>query len=294
MSLDEAIRIALENAHVVRTLSGLSVVPSGQTIYDAAIVNTTIDQQQARFDPVLSQSNVWSRTNVPFGVLDPFNPFESLITGAPTDAYQSQLGLTKTNVLGGQWALNWTENPTRVKEDGLPLNPENPTAVSIGYTQPLLQGAGFAVNTAPIVIARLNTERSYFQYKDSVQEMVRGVIEGYWNLVQGRIDVWARRIQVEQSEYAFKLAKAQAQVRPGQSGGRRRRRASPTASSRRRWWRRRRPCWRRRGRCGTSSACRRKTAGASCRPPCRRANAWRRTGTRWFTWPSNGGRTSWS
>ena len=56
---------------------------------------------------------------------------------------------------------------------------------------------------APIVIARLNTEQSFFQYKDSVQEMVRGVIEAYWNLVQARIDVWARKIQVEQSEEAF-------------------------------------------------------------------------------------------
>ncbi len=135
------------------------------------------------------------------------NPFESLITSTPTDGYQSQLGLTKTNVLGGQWALNWTEDPTRVKADGLPLNPENPTTVSLGYTQPLLQGAGFAVNTAPIVIARLNTERSYFQYKDSVQEMVRGVIEAYWNLVQARIDVWARQIQVDESDYALTAAR---------------------------------------------------------------------------------------
>ncbi len=208
LSLDEAIRIALENAHVVRTLAGVTAVPSGQTIYDAAIVNTTIDQQQARFDPVLSQNNTWTRSNVPFGVLDPLDPFQSLITSAPTDAYLSQLSLTKTNVLGGQWALNWTENPTRIKEDGLPLNPENPTTVSLGYTQPLLQGAGFAVNMAPIVIARLNTERSYFQYKDSVQEMVRGVIEAYWNLVQARIDVWAGQIQVDESEYAYTAARA--------------------------------------------------------------------------------------
>ena len=138
LSLDEAIHIALENAHVVRILAGVTAVPSGETIYDAAIVNTTIDQAQARFDPVLSQNNAWRRTNVPFGVFDPFNPFESLITSTPTDAYQSQLGLTKTNVLGGQWSLNWIENPTRIKVDGLPLNPENPTTVSLGYTQPLL------------------------------------------------------------------------------------------------------------------------------------------------------------
>ncbi len=78
LSLDEAVRVALENAHVVRTLAGVTAVPSGQTIYDTAIVNTTIDQAQARFDPVLSQNNTWTRSNVPFGVFDPFNPFESL------------------------------------------------------------------------------------------------------------------------------------------------------------------------------------------------------------------------
>jgi outer membrane protein TolC len=207
LSLDEAIKIALENARVIRVLAGVSATSSGQTIYDTAIINTTIDQAQARFDPVLSQNNHWNRNNVPFATLDPLNPFESLITSTPSDAYRSDLSLTKTNVIGGQWALDWAENPTRVTADGLPLNPEDPRSVSLTYTQPLLQGAGFPVNMAPIVIARLNTERSYFQYKDSVQEMVRGVIEGYWNLVLARTQEWATRIQVEQSEYAFTLAK---------------------------------------------------------------------------------------
>jgi hypothetical protein len=59
---------------------------------------------------------------------------------------------------------------------GLPLNPTKPANVALAYTQPLLQGAGFRVNTAPIVIARLNTAQSFFLYKDSVQEMVRGGI----------------------------------------------------------------------------------------------------------------------
>jgi outer membrane protein TolC len=75
--------------------------------------------------------------------------------------------------------------------------------VTLSYTQPLLQGAGFAYNTAPIVIARLNTEQSFFQYKDSVQELVRGVAEGYWNLVQARVNAWARKIQEQQSKEAY-------------------------------------------------------------------------------------------
>ena len=52
------------------------------------------------------------------------------------DAYSSDFGLTKTNVLGGQWALDWTENPTRFPgARGLPLNPENPSSVTLKYTQ---------------------------------------------------------------------------------------------------------------------------------------------------------------
>ena len=199
LSLDEAIRIALENTRAVRVLAGTTAVASGQTIYDPAISNTAIDQEQGRFDPVLRQDNRWSRTNTPFALLDALDPRRSFITSNPTDAYRSTLGLTKTNVLGGQTALTWTENPLRFQGRGpFPLNPQNPSAVELSYTQPLLQGGGYQVNTAPIVIARLNTEQSYFQYKDSVQEMVRGVIEAYWNLVQARIDVFARKIQVQQ------------------------------------------------------------------------------------------------
>jgi outer membrane protein TolC len=225
LSLDEAIRIALENAKVIRVLAGTSAVASGQTIYDAAITNTTIDQAQAAFDPMAKWNNTFSRTNTPTAVFDPFDPRQSIITSTPTDAYLSDVGLTKTNVLGGQWSLDWTLNHQRfvgssslfnnaqpsggLVNPGFPLDPQNTGALTLSYTQPLLQGAGFPVNMAPIIIARLNTEQSFFQYKDSVQELVRSVIAAYWNLVQARIVLWAAKIQVEQSGEAFHRAEAQ-------------------------------------------------------------------------------------
>ena len=210
LSLDEAIRIALENSRVVRVLAGVTAVSSGKTIYDVAITNTTIDQEQARFDPAFSHKSHWNRTETPSGALDPFNPFRSVILGNRVADYRSETGLTRTNLGGGQWALNWVENPARFGGDFGPfaLNPQNRSALELGYTQPLLQGGGARANLAPTVIARLNTDVSFFQYKDSVQELVRGVIEGYWNLVQARTDVWARKIQVQQSDEAFKLAQA--------------------------------------------------------------------------------------
>jgi outer membrane protein TolC len=209
LSLDDAIRIALENAQVIRVLAGTTATASGRTIYDAAITNTTIDQAQATFDPTVKSNNLWSRTSTPFALLVPPNFDRSFIASTPVDAYRSDVGLTKTNVLGGQWSLDWTENPMRFAAPGpFPLNPQNPSAVTLSYTQPLLQGGGFRVNTAPIVIARLNTEASFFQDKDSVQALVRGVIEAYWNLVQARVNVWARKIQEQQSREAYERESA--------------------------------------------------------------------------------------
>jgi outer membrane protein TolC len=221
LSLDDAIRIALENGQVIRVLAGVSAVSSGQTIYDTAITNTTIDQAQARFDPTFTQDNLWSRTNTPNATFDPLRPLHTLITSQPTESYQSTVGLTKTNVLGGQCALNYIENPLLFTGAGrgnnvmlgntfaaFPLNPQQTHTVQLSYTQPLLQGGGFAVNMAPIVIARLNTEQSYFQYKDAVQSMVLGVIQAYWNLVQARTVLWARRIQLELSEETFRREEA--------------------------------------------------------------------------------------
>ncbi len=230
LSLDDAIRIALENARVVRVLAGTSAVSSGQTIYDAAIVNTTIDQAAATFDPLFHWNNTWNRTNTPLaqfvtpggaalsgvnGTTGSFTPgspastLSTIITSTPTDGYLSDIGLTKTNVLGGKWSLDWTQNPTRIAAPvPFPLNPQTPSAVTLSYTQPLLQGAGYRVNMAPVVIARLNTEQSYFQYKDAVQNLVLGTITAYWNIVEARVNVWARKIQEQQSREAFERESA--------------------------------------------------------------------------------------
>lgn len=62
------------------------------------------------------------------------------------------------------------------------------------------------------MLARIETERSYFQLKDALQEQIRGVIEGYWNLVFARTDVWARRQQVDQLREGVRRLRARVDV----------------------------------------------------------------------------------
>jgi outer membrane protein TolC len=206
LSLDEAIRISLANGDVVRVLSGVAAVNSGRTIYDPAITNTTIDQQQSRFDPFLEAGNNWNQSELPTAVFGPLGPPSALITGTKTEGYYLNVGLGKNTVTGGRASLGVNASPSYTTPGAFPLNPSTRSSLDLSYTQPLLQGGGVAVNLAPLVLARIDTERSYFQFKDATQEHVRGVIEAYWQLVFARVDAWARARQVEQAAEAFRIA----------------------------------------------------------------------------------------
>ena len=202
LTLDEAIRTALSNTEVVRILAGLSTTVSGGTIYDTAIVNVTIDEQQARFDPFVQANNVFLRNEQPqadFTLLPP------VVGGTRSDTYDHDFDLSKTTASGGTLNLGVRATPSEFRPSGIE---QSPSSVDLSYRQPLLQGGGWRANMAPIVLARIDTERSFFQFKDSVQEQVRGVIDAYWRLVLARVNVWVREQQVQQLEEAVRLANA--------------------------------------------------------------------------------------
>jgi outer membrane protein TolC len=211
MSLDEAIHIALENMKVVRILAGATVVSSAQTIYDPAISNTTIDDARAAFDPVLGIQESFTRTDDPLGIFVPVFPLGA-IAGTATEIHATDVNVSQRNVLGGTVKLDLANTFTRLHPGLFPLNPQDATAATLSYTQPLLKGAGLAANLAPIVVARLDTERSFYQFKDSVQESIRGVIDAYWNLDFARTDVQTRRQQVEQGKEAVERAEARKKI----------------------------------------------------------------------------------
>ncbi|MEX1027756.1 MAG: TolC family protein [Candidatus Paceibacterota bacterium] len=208
LTLNRAINITLANSEVVRVLGGVTASTSGRTIYDAAITNTAIDQQRGVFDPSVRLNNVWNQIENPAATFDPLDPTNAIISGVQNEGYGLDFGLSKRNLLGGTANLGVNANSNRITPGVVPLNPADRTATELRYTQPLLQGAGKAVNQAPIVLARIDTERSYFQYKSAVQQSVAGVIEAYWALVFAKTDLWAREQQVEQAEFAVQRAQA--------------------------------------------------------------------------------------
>ena len=215
--LDDAIRTCLANDRVVRVLTGITASASGRTIYDTAIANTLIDQQLGRFDPFVTVNNNWDHIELPSAVftdrVPPIDPLAGTsIVGTTIDRYRLNAAVTKQNPLGGEFQVGINVTQDRLPGGILPLNPETTSNAALSYTQPFLQGFGRPANLAPVVIARINTEISYFQLKEAVQTQVRGVVEAYWSLVAARTTAVARRVQVEQLDFAYRRLEAQARL----------------------------------------------------------------------------------
>jgi outer membrane protein TolC len=208
LSLDEAIRTALANSKVVRVLVGETAVASGRTVYDPAIANTRIDQEQAAFDPVAAATALFTRSEQAQPFASPLSPFGADFLRFRTEATELSAGLTQRTPAGGIVGLDTRKVITRSPGGFAAFDPLTSSSTGVSLTQPLLRGAGVDVNLAPVVIARVNTERSFFQYKDAVQELVRGVAQAYWAVVAARVDAWARRQQVEQGQATLERAEA--------------------------------------------------------------------------------------
>jgi outer membrane protein TolC len=202
LPLDETIRLALQHSEVIRVLTGVSASSSGRTIYDTAIAITPIDVAKANFDPVFRANSEFRRNDLPG-----LNGLGTGITGQTTAGNDTTTGISDRNMLGG--VADLAARNSWDSQDGQGFISRNVPTLEMSYTQPILAGFGTAANRAPIVIARLQQEQSYFRFKGSVQELVRGVIEVYWSLVQARTDLWAREIQVDRLQKIFDFREAQ-------------------------------------------------------------------------------------
>ena len=155
LTLDEAIRQALQNSEVIRVLAGNGATSTGQTIYTPAIAHTAIDREIGQFDPVLSANNNFNGNTT--AIARPDQPgipggFNSL----RTNQNNFDVGVSQRNLAGGTAALQFADIFSRSSPGGT-LNPQNQPSLLASYTQPLLAGAGFCANRVPIVLARIQT-----------------------------------------------------------------------------------------------------------------------------------------
>ncbi|MFO0911081.1 MAG: TolC family protein [Isosphaeraceae bacterium] len=254
LTLQDAIRIGLDNSEVVRVISlGAQGIPVGgfeptplntgsgagiasalgagtlTTVYDPAIQETQIATALSSFDTNFTTSLLWGHSAAPFNNAISAGTF---VAGARfpiifnQDTWQFQTGVQKRTATGALLGVThninylYSNSPTNVTPSAYTTN------LQLSLTQPLLGSAplaggqagppvGLEANRAPIVIARLNADAAVWRFKAEVMAEVRSIEQQYWSLAQQHVQLWSSEKAVELAEEILKREQSELEVGRG-------------------------------------------------------------------------------
>jgi outer membrane protein TolC len=212
LTLQETMRITLDNSKVMRNLGGVvfgqggaqgdptallsqaSIIPS---IYDPARTESDprfgVEGALAAFDAQFTTSVFWERLDTPQNVQR--GTIGSLlrpdVNRADTGTFQAQL--SKTNATGGTVALTHNIDYELSNASFRQWPSAWSTNIVAQVRQPLLQGAGVqfnriaSPNSIPgfyngVLIARLRTDTALTEFEGAVRDLVRDTERAYWEL----------------------------------------------------------------------------------------------------------------
>ncbi|MFH1264172.1 MAG: TolC family protein, partial [Planctomycetota bacterium] len=208
LALEEAVKIALDNSKVIRSLYGpipqlvdrLQTnpdFPAVSTVYDPALRETDprfgVAAALAAFDTQLTTSASWEKNDTirnPFVFLGSTTAFPSLAR-QDTGTFQAQL--RKTAATGGTWTLRHNVFYDYQPDVARLFTSDWSTNVEAEFRQPLLQGNGVQFNRIAgpgsipgynygVMIARVNTDISLTEFEGQVRNLVNDVERAYWEL----------------------------------------------------------------------------------------------------------------
>jgi outer membrane protein TolC len=231
LSLEEAIRTALENGKVLRNLGGrfasfggprpqtgepavslLTAPTQTPTVYDPGIVETDpfrgVESALAAFDAQLAASSTWQNGNRPQNV-DP--TFQTLIfvPVLRTNQGVNTVGISKRTATGAQYGLSNTAQLDATNNLFRDVPSLWTTSYDFTFSQPLLQGAGVTYNRIAgpdafentfnrpnfrgVLLARINADISLADFEAGVRNLVSDTEQSYWELYFAYRNLEARK-----------------------------------------------------------------------------------------------------
>ena len=199
LTLAEAIRIAVGQSPVLRTIGGTVVqAPQGTTtVYDPALSYANplggVEGALSEFDAQVVGGLNWNKTDRPVNVLrlppfDLFNPAAARATGSNFTAE-----INKQTAQGGRFALRKNIVYNNTNQPGRQFPSDFVGFVEAEWRQPLMQGAGTLYNRIAgpnavvgqyngVLIARINNDVSLADFELAVVNLVADVEQAYWEL----------------------------------------------------------------------------------------------------------------
>lgn len=169
LSIEEAIAIALER--------NLDLLISRNTYQDSVF---GVQDARGFFDLQLTAG---------VSASDDESPTVSELEGAAVLAQEDQqwsLGLAQPTPIGGEASLDWVNSRFETNDEFALINPAFRSGLTVGYTQPLLEGFGRTVARNEILVAQQNREIGRGEFEAQVIATAQEVANAYWGLVEAR------------------------------------------------------------------------------------------------------------
>ena len=248
LTLEDAVRITLENSKVMRTITSLGGAPEGltrapdaaATVYEPALTESDprygTEAALSAFDTLFTTSVFWEKNDTPRNtysfVSDPTDPTD-IQSAFPSvlrqDLANFQAGFQKTAATGTTWSLKHNvaydfENTSRQMPADYNVNLE------AEFSHPLLQGGGVGFNRIAgpgaipgfyngVVIARLNTDIALADFENSVQTLVSDVETAYWNLYLAYRELQAVIAGRDAALVSWRKTRVKYETKSGESAG---------------------------------------------------------------------------
>lgn len=204
LSLRDAVELALQHSDVVQVLQG-RVQLSSQTVYDQMIAAWETQAEIGEFQPSITSRIAGSQVDEPPNAF--FGP--GIAARTERDMLDFNLRLTQPLKTGGELSvgieppLAYLYFPEGVDPDE--FNPSWSTAYVFRFRQPLLRGHGREVATAPIQVARLQTNQSRWALQEELNALIRSVIEAYWELYTAYVELQAVEAVIPMAQESVRI-----------------------------------------------------------------------------------------
>ncbi|MEX0878940.1 MAG: TolC family protein [Thermoanaerobaculia bacterium] len=169
LSLDEAVAIAIANNQDLNV-----------TVNAAEASQFFLFQNTGIYDPLLSASAVRAHND---------SPTSSELSGAAvltTDTFDANADVSQLTPWGGTFTLGFAGNRTATNSAFFNINPSYQAGLTLNVSQPLLRNFGKRATNILIDTARNSRDANYQLLVRSVQSVINGVEQAYWDLVYAR------------------------------------------------------------------------------------------------------------
>jgi outer membrane protein TolC len=120
----------------------------------------------------------------------------------------SNLGFQKQFATGGRASIDYSMTYQKLRPAGfLTVNPSWNSSLQFQIEQPLAQGSGVEFNRSRLLIARAQKEQQVATFAQNVQQLIRDVEVGYWQLYGAYVDYYAQKVALGQAYESWRQTK---------------------------------------------------------------------------------------